>query len=74
MIPTPPRLTGDAKIDLPAVVEWAWGLYRELVVTNTTGRRLDAVASVAPFPDPNSAALPDVAAKVNAVITAAKKE
>lgn len=70
-IPTPPRLTGSSDDDLSAVIEWAWGLYRELAVQNTDRKRLDLVAAVPPLaPD---AAAPQIASTVNAVIAAAKK-
>ena len=73
-IPTPPRLRGDANEDLPAVIEWAWGLYRELALTSSAERtRLDRIAALPPL-DTGTATLADVAATLNDIIAAATKD
>lgn len=71
-LPTPPRLTGDADLDLRAVVEWAWGLYRELALLDANGKRLDAISALAPL-DTGTATAGQAAAKVNAIIIAATR-
>jgi hypothetical protein len=71
-IPTPPRLTGEARTDLGAVIEWAWGLYRELALQNMDAKRLDTISAIPSLPD--TATLAETISKVNAVIAASKKE
>jgi hypothetical protein len=68
-VPSPPRLTGNGPADLAAMQEWAFGLYRALVLANPDRRRLDAVAAVPPLPP--GASLGDVITTVNAIIAAA---
>jgi hypothetical protein len=70
-IPTPPRLTGQSEIDLPAVIEWAWGLYREIALQNVDERRLNQIAAVPALS--NTATTAETIGAVNAIITAAKK-
>lgn len=71
-VPTPPRLTGDSELDLRAVIEWAWGLYRELVLLDVSGKRLDAIAAVTKL-DAGTATAADAATAANAIITAATR-
>jgi hypothetical protein len=71
-IPTPPRLTGNGPTDLASVIEWAWGLYRELALQNVDEKRLDRIAAVPPLPD--TATTTDLIGAVNAVVVAAKKD
>ena len=70
-IPTPPRLTGQQSTDLAAVIEWAWGLYRELVLQNAEAVKLSRIGAV-PRLEPDTATTPETAEAVNAIITAAK--
>lgn len=72
MIPTPPRLTGDPNQDLPAIVSWAWLLYRELAVQNPDTRRLDTIGNLPALPE-SGAPADSIAATVNAIILASKK-
>lgn len=74
--PTPPRLIGDAGADLAAIVEWAWMLYRDLVVQSRLTARLDAIAAVAPLDitvsdPPTQDEVLAVAARLNDIISAA---
>lgn len=74
----PPRLSGNTTQDLQATVEWAWDLYRNLVIEEQVENRLTAVASVSPLTQtisatPTQSEVEALQAKVNELIAAAQK-
>lgn len=74
--PTPPRTVGDSARDSVALTEWAWGLYRELVVENRVVDRLNAIKAVGQLTQtisatPTQAEVEAVQEKLNAIIAAA---
>lgn len=47
-VPTPPRLTGNSSVDVSLISEWAWGLWRSLVLANPVAQRVDRIAGTEP--------------------------
>lgn len=44
--PTPPRLTGNPKNDNQAIVDWAFELYKNIVIETRIVQKLNAIQSV----------------------------
>ena len=49
-VPSPPRLTGNAAADVAIIADWAWGLYRALVLANPLTQRMDRIAATETVP------------------------
>lgn len=75
-IPTPPRLTGDSRIDLDAIVKYSYQLYSAVVIQGRLLERLNAVAALTEVSEtisatPTQAEVLAIAQKINAIINAA---
>lgn len=74
-IPTPPRLTGNAQADNASIVNWAYDLYRVVVVEQQIPNRLNAIATIPAITtgisgSPTQAEVEELRDKINAIITA----
>lgn len=75
-IPTPPRLTGNPQVDAQLLTNWAYDLYRVMVVELQLPDRINAIADVPPLTttisaSPTQAQVQEISNKINAVIAAA---
>lgn len=75
-IPTPPRLTGNPKVDAQILTSWAYDLYKAVVVEQQLPSRLNAIADIAPLTitisaSPTQDEVTALRDTINAIITAA---
>ena len=75
--PTPPRLTGNPADDSKAMVDWAWILYKNLVIETQMAQRLEAIANVSKLTQtitdpPTKTEVENIQTAVNEIIEAAR--
>lgn len=75
-IPTPPRLTGNPAVDAQLLTNWAYDLYRAVVVELQLPDRVNAIADVPQLTteisaSPTQAQVEQIRDKINAIIVAA---
>lgn len=75
-IPPPPRLSGSPQVDTQALTNWAYDLYKAVVVEQQLPQRLNAIADLDPITttisaSPTQAEVQELKDKINAIINAA---
>lgn len=75
-IPPPPRVTGNPQLDSVALTNWAYDLYKAVVVEQQLPARLNAIADLAQITTtisnpPTQAEVTEIKNKINAIINAA---
>lgn len=75
-IPTPPRLSGNPQVDAQLLTNWAYDLYRTVVVELQLPDRINAVADLPPLTtsisaSPTQGQVEELRDKINAIISAA---
>jgi len=74
-LPAPPRLIGVPNVDNAAIVDWAWNVYRVVVIEQQIPDRLNAIASLPIIStvisaSPTQAQVEELKSKINAIISA----
>lgn len=76
-VPKPPRLTGNEKVDIATIIEWAWGFYRAIELEGAYAKATEVAAlvdSVDGLTDPASGTVATAQATANNALIIANQQ